>query len=147
MPFCDLNTPAIDSLWAKRRNLNIGKPQKAETYSMDSHTNRGLSKGSAREHKEEKIFRSDEREKYANILNPSNSETSKKRTKRQKLTVSHWSKKRLLVRFLHENFIKYVSSFYRSTSFSAKKTQTHMGLDIIFELKVLGENHQRRWNI
>jgi hypothetical protein len=74
-------------MWAKRRNLNIGKPQKAETYSMDSHTNGGLSTEGASEHKEEKIFGGDEREKYANILNPSNSETSKR--ERHKLTVTH----------------------------------------------------------
>ena len=50
LPFCDLNTLPIDSRRCgrvKEANLNIGKPQKAETYSMDSHTNGSLSAQSA----------------------------------------------------------------------------------------------------
>lgn len=99
------------------------------------------------EHKEGKIFGGDEREKYANILNPSNSETSKReRNDRDSPSVTD-PKEAFGETFCMKIFGKYFFRFYGSPSLFAKKTQTHMRLNIIFELKVLGGNHQQGWNI
>lgn len=95
------------------------------------------------EQKEGKIFGGDEREKYANISNPSNSETSKKKateTYRQSLI----QKEALQVKFCTKILGKYFSWCSSSPSLFVRKTQTRMRFNTIFELKVLGRESSTR---
>lgn len=100
------------------------------------------------EHKEKAKYSEAMKGKNMQISqNPFNSEMSKKKAERQrKLTVSHWSKKRLY----GISLCKYFSWCSSSPSLFAKKTtyhpytHSHMRLNTIFELKVLGRESSTR---
>lgn len=134
-------------------NLNISENRKKEaekpkrigwvTYSMDSHTNGSLSSDGAASAKRRNNVRRRWDGKYANILNPSNSETSKRaKTKERKFTVSHQPSKtypQASEAFPGEIFICKIFSaniFFRCFQFSPiispKKTQTVEVLKIVY---------------